>query len=127
MSTAVHSAEAGRKTPESLRAARQSREARVKFWRVFVVSSFFVVVLGANLVVGAVMMVGSYRAHASAEQAAAKGQTAHIRRPLLDGTFCRDIVFDNKSAYTVEDKITRCDQAGRKGNGSSEFNWGGKQ
>ena len=107
-------------------AARHSREARVKFWRVFAVSSFFIVVLGANLFVGAVMMVGSYRAHASAAQVAAKGQTGHVRRPLLDGTFCRDIVFDNNSAQTVEDKIERCDAAGRKSKSPMEFNWGGK-
>jgi len=48
MSTGVGGIEADRKTLR-LRAARQRREARIRFWRAFAVSSFFVVALGANL------------------------------------------------------------------------------
>jgi hypothetical protein len=111
-----------------MRAARQSREARIRFWRVFMVSSFFVVMLGANLFVGAVVIGGRIRAHAAAEQAAANGRTAQIRRPLLDGTFCRNIVFDNNSAQTIADKVERCDQLGNKPGRKSKanFSWGGK-
>jgi hypothetical protein len=44
MGTTVDTAEAGQETPgiQSARAARQLREARIRFWRVFVVSSFFI-------------------------------------------------------------------------------------
>lgn len=111
-----------------MRAAGQSREARIKFWRVFVVTSFFVVVLGANLFVGAVVMSGTIRTHFNSDKARANGQTAQVRRPLLDGTFCRNIVFDNATAQTVEDKVERCDNAVGKpqGKGRSQFSWGGR-
>ena len=42
--------------------------------------------------------------------------TAQIRRPLLDGTFCRNIVFDNNTSQSITDKVERCDATeGRAG------------
>jgi hypothetical protein len=130
MGTTANLAEAGRKMlgAQRLRAARQAREARVKFWRVAIVTSFFAVVLGGGMSVGAVVLVGKLRDAASAEESNARHQTAHIRRPLLDGTFCRDIVIDNQTSKTIGDKIERCDggyvePAFRP---KAEFTWGGK-
>jgi hypothetical protein len=129
MSATAHIAKTGRKSPASLEAAaRHAREARIRFRRVFVVSSFFVVVLGANLIVGAVVVMGNIRAQATADNMWANGQVAQAKRPLLDGTFCSNMVINNRTSQTIEDKVERCDQ-GRskfKAKARSQFNWGGK-
>ncbi|MBI5909291.1 MAG: hypothetical protein HY848_05000 [Betaproteobacteria bacterium] len=126
MNTAVGDIEADQKALR-LRAARQQREARVRFWRVVAVSSFFIVALGANLYVGAVVVVGKF-GNPFASAKAANGQTAQIRRPLLDGTFCRNIVFDNSTAKSIEDKVERCDKVPNqpKGRIKTQFSWGGR-
>jgi hypothetical protein len=93
-------------TAKALRAAREAREARVKFWRVFAVSSFFAVVLGANLFVGAVVLVGNLR-----------GAPADDEPDVGDG----------RVAQTIEDKVERCDHRAKKGTKrKSEFSWGGR-
>ena len=129
MGTTVDTAEAGQETPgiKSARAARQLREARIRFWRVFVVSSFFVVVLGANLFIGAVVMMGNLRTQVSADKTESNWQTARVRRPLLDGTLCRNIVFDNKTSQTISDKVERWDQGvvKPKVRSKTQFSWGG--
>ena len=129
MGTTVDTAEAGQETPgiKSARVARQLREARIRFWRVFVVSSFFVVVLGANLFIGAVVMMGNLRTQVSADKTESNGQTARVRRPLPDGTLCRNIVFDNKTSQTISDKVERCDQGvvKPKVRSKTQFSWGG--
>jgi len=129
MSTPADLAYSGNEAPDSLpAAARHAREARIRFWRVFVVSSFFIVILGANLFVGAAVVMGHIRTQVTANNIWAKSQIAQIRRPLLDGTFCRNMTIDNKTAQTIEDKVERCDQ-GRsrsKAKGKSQFSWGGK-
>ena len=126
----VDSEQFGREKPAiaAARAARHARETRTKFWRVFVVSSFFVVVLGANLFVGAVVVFGNIRAQATAASDAANGQIARVTRPLLDGTFCRYTVFDNNTSNTIEDRVERCDapRGKPKIRVKSEFTWGGK-
>ena len=127
MSEAVDLADGGRKTPVTMpwRAARRSREARVKYWRAFAVSAIFLVVLGANLYFGAAWMFGTLRSQNETDRIWAASRTARIIQPLLDGTFCRTIVYDNKSAHAIKDKVARCDAGIRKGKGTSEFNWGG--
>ncbi len=127
MNTAVGGIEAGRNTLR-LRAARQQHEARIRFWRVFAVSTFFVVALGANLYIGAVVMMRNY-GNPFVLDKAPLGQTAQIKRPLLDGTFCRNIVFDNATSHTIEEKIERCDKkvaSQQKGKARTQFSWGGR-
>jgi hypothetical protein len=134
MDATVDMAEAGHNAPEtkSLRAARRAREARIRFWRAFLVSTFFVIIIGANLFVGAVVMIGNMRGQSIFEKPAPLARTAQIRRPLLDGTFCRNIVFDNNTSLSVEDKIERCEQpAARKAllpvvKSKTQFSWGGR-
>ena len=134
MSEAVDMADSGQETPETVpwRAARRAREARVKYWRAFAVSSFFIVVLSASLYSGAAFIFGSFRSHDGSDRIWSPAQTARITRPLLDGTFCRTIIYDNNSARTIEDKVVRCNTGGRDIKGMStsksaaEFNWGGK-
>ena len=110
-----------------LRATRQQREARLRFWRVFAVSSFFVVALGANLYVGAVVMMENFGNPFSVSKAPLTS-TAQIKRPLLDGTFCRNIVFDNTTSHAIEDKVERCDKKADQPRGKTrtQFSWGGR-
>jgi hypothetical protein len=126
MNIAVGDIAAGRNTLR-LRAARQQHEARLRFWRVFAVSSFFVAALGANLYIGAVVMMGNF-GNPFAVSKAPLGQTAQIKRPLLDGTFCRNIVFDNTTSHAIEEKIERCDKKADqpKGRARTQFSWGGR-
>ena len=126
MSAIVGGIEAGRKTLR-LRAARQQREARLRFWRVFAVSSFFVVALGANLYIGAVVMMGNF-GNPFAVSKAPLTPTAQIKRPLLDGTFCRNIVFDNTTSHAIEEKVERCDKTASqpKVRVRTQFSWGGR-
>jgi hypothetical protein len=111
------------------RAEHQEREARVKFWRVVIVTSFFALLIGGSLLVGAVAMIGSRQSQSRAE-AAAKHATAKISRPMLDGVFCHYLVFDNNSGQSIEDKVERCDKdsvaAATKRPGQTQFVWGGR-
>lgn len=127
MSTAAADSAAGRKKL-MLRVARLRREKRIRFWRVFAVSSFFVVALGANIYVGAMVMTGNFGAAFKPGTFTPPERTAQIRRPLLDGTFCRNITFDNTTAQSVEDKVERCDNRRHGPNypvrSQSQFTWG---
>jgi hypothetical protein len=130
MSTDVDSTEVGRKMPttKSVRATRQAREARLRFWRVSAVSAFFAAVLGANLYVGAVVAIGKFRSPVSADKVIANGRTALIKRPMLDGVLCRNIIYDNQTSHTIDDRVERCDQAvvsKPKGKSKTQFSWGG--
>lgn len=125
MSTAVATDSGGNTL--RLRAARQQREARIRFWRVFAVSSFFIVALGANLYVGAVVMIGNF-GNPFVIDNAPLSSTAQIKRPLLDGMFCRNIVFDNTTSHAIEDKVERCDKKAnqQRGKTRTQFSWGGR-
>ena len=106
------------------RASRRSHEARVKFWRVAIVSGFFAVVLGANLIVGGVLMVKALRAEAI--KSASYSRLGRVTFPMLDGVFCRQVLYDNQTGQTTKDKIARCDgRAARSRHSSRTFNWGG--
>lgn len=110
------------------RSAHQLSEARVKFWRVVIVSSFFAILIGGSLLAGGVAMVGHMQSQSNAD-AAAKYKTAKISRPMLDGVFCHHLVLDNETGRTVEDKVERCDQgkvAAPTRPGQTQFVWGGR-
>jgi hypothetical protein len=107
------------------RKLRRSREARTGFWRVSIVSAFFVAVLIANLFVGAVVVVGAFRKEPDSTSTAIGRATI----PTLDGVFCRHVVFDNRTAETKEDKVSRCDDrddAKSRRRSKSTFSWGGQ-
>jgi hypothetical protein len=129
MTTIVDLTDADGKTSRTQlrRAARRTREARANFWRACILSSFFIVVIGANLYIGAVVIVGHMRA-AAADGAAASHKTARFTRPLGDTIFCQYTVFDNNSAQSLDSGIERCDSTSRMAQrpSKSKFNWGGK-
>ena len=107
----------------STRDLRRTREARIKFWRVLIVSTFFVVVLGGNLFVGAVLMFKAL--HTATTETSASFRIGRMTFPLLDGVFCRHILIDNETAQTKEEKVSRCDsQDPVSSRGSTGFRWG---
>ena len=104
---------------------RRSQETRARFWHVVVVSSFFFIVMGTGLFLGAVMVIGVLRSNSGAELTD-DGRTGRIARSLQDGKLCHYILFDNKTAQTVEDRIARCDEGKPKPKkeSSATFSWG---
>jgi hypothetical protein len=110
------------------RTLRRSYETRVSFWQAAVASSFFVVVLGAGFFLGVVMVAGAFRAWDTSNPMTADGRTGRIARPLGNGTLCHYVVFDNKTAMAVEDRVGRCDEGKPKPKPEKPqtFSWGGK-
>jgi hypothetical protein len=108
------------------RARRRSREARAGIWHVVITSSFFALVLGANLFVGALFVVGTVQARLGEPDAGARFRTARFTRPLYDGVFCRYVLFDNKSAELIQDKVDLCGPSvrGRGLRSLTAFTWG---
>jgi len=110
---------------ESRRDLRQSQETRARFWHVAIVSLFFVAVVGSGLFLGAVMVVGTLRGDNSNESAAGS-RTGRVARVLQDGKLCHYVVFDNKTATAIEDRIGRCDEDKPKSKKErpAAFSWG---
>ena len=104
---------------------RRSLQTRANFWHATIVSSFFFIVVGASLFLGAVMVIGTIRAD-RANELTANGRTGRVARTLADGKLCHYIVFDNKTAQTVEDRVGRCDEdkPKPKKEAPSTFSWG---
>lgn len=111
---------------QSRRAARRSRAQRIKFWQTVLLSTFAALVIGANLFIGAVVVFGTFRSQLETYSEPSKVRTGTMTELLLDGTFCRTVVFDHKSAETIKDKVELCDESVRYfgGGSKSRFNWG---
>jgi hypothetical protein len=108
--------------------AHRSREIRLEFWRAFVAASFFIIIIGANLYIGGVVVAGSLLGQPAAKNPAGRYKTARFIRPLRDGTFCRYTVFNNRSAESVEDGIERCATPTYMSRepAAPKFSWGAK-
>jgi hypothetical protein len=104
---------------ETRRDLRRSIETRAKFWHVATVSLFFVAVVGSGLFLGAVMVMGSH-------EPAAGSRTGRVARSLQDGKLCHYVIFDNKTAIAIEDRIGRCDEDKPKPKKErpAAFSWG---
>lgn len=94
---------------ETRRDFRRSQETRAKYWHVAIVSLFFLAVVGSGLFLGAVMVIGALRSDKSNELTAGS-RTGRIARSLQDGKLCHYVIFDNKTAIAIEDRIGRCDE-----------------
>jgi hypothetical protein len=110
---------------EVQRDLRHTQTMRGNWWQAAIASLFFVVVIGASLFLGALMMIGTLHRQNS-DELTADGRTARIARSLNDGSLCHFIVFDNKTAQAVEDRIGRCDEttAKPKREQPQTFSWG---
>ncbi len=103
------------------RDARLRQETRVKFVRAAIVTGFFAVVMGANLYVGAVMVMGTMQGKGDDVSVA---RTGRVSQTLLDGTFCRSMTYDNALGQITGDKIVRCDDLKSRRRSSNTFSWG---
>jgi hypothetical protein len=110
---------------ETRRDLRRSIETPAKFWHVATVSLFFVAVMGLGLFLGAVMVMGSLRGDVSNEPAVGS-RTGRVARSLQDGKLCHYVIFDNKTAIAIEDRIGRCDEDKPKPKKErpAAFSWG---
>jgi hypothetical protein len=110
---------------EARRLIARTNETRAQFWQVTIVTSFFLLVLGASLFLDTVMVLGTFGSDPSNELTA-NGRTGRVARTLRDGTLCHYMIFDNKTAQTVEDRIGRCDENKPKPKQEkpATFNWG---
>jgi hypothetical protein len=113
-------------TLEARRIPARSNEARTQIWRVAIVTSFFIIVFGASLFLGTVMVIGTLSGPDSSAELTANGRAGRIARTLRDGTLCHYLVFDNRTAQTVEDRIGRCDESKPKPKQErpAAFTWG---
>lgn len=110
---------------ETRRDFRRSQETRAKYWHVAIVSLFFLAVVGSGLFLGAVMVIGALRSDESNELTAGS-RTGRIARSLQDGKLCHYVIFDNKTAIAIEDRIGRCDEdkSKPKKERPAMFSWG---
>jgi len=81
------------------RTLSRSHETRAQFWHVTIVTAFFVVVFGASLFLGTVMVIGTIGGD-SPNELTANGRAGRVARTLRDGTLCHYMIFDNKTAQT---------------------------
>ena len=56
------------------------------------------------------MVIGTFHSTDPSNELTANGRAGRIARTLRDGTLCHYMIFDNKTALTVEDRIGRCDE-----------------
>jgi len=110
---------------EAQRDLRRTQTMRANWWQAAIASLFFFVVLGASLFLGVLIMVGTLHRQDS-DELTADGRTARIARSLNDGSLCHYVVFDNRTAQTVEDRIGRCDEGKPKPKRDRPpaFSWG---
>lgn len=87
------------------RASRKSQEPR---WHSFIGTGFFVVVIGFNLILAAMVMFGGNKKHASPEDIAKSVHAARIKQPMFDGTFCHYTLYDSESAKMLDDRVAPC-------------------
>jgi len=113
-------------TFQAHRTIARANVARSQFWHVAIVTLFFVTVLGASLFLGTVIVIGTFHGVDPSNELTANGRAGRIARTLRDGTLCHYMIFDNKAAQTVEDRIGRCDEnkPKRKQERPATFTWG---
>lgn len=97
-------------TFQAQRTIARSNEPRSQFWHVAIVTSFFVIVLGASLFLGTVMVIGTFHGVDPSKRIDGQWACRADCPTLQDGTLCHYMIFDNKTAQTVEDHIGRCDE-----------------
>jgi len=84
-------------------------EQRAKTTRLAVVLSLFLVLLAAALLIGGRTTIGPML-HA-AVQAREADRVGEIVFTMPDGTFCRGLAFENKTAELTESTVLQCPEA----------------
>ena len=102
-------------------------ELRAKTARVAVVLSFFLVLTIAAVFVGGRSVIGPILQKAMA-QTADGHRKGSIVFTMPDGTFCRHLAFDNKTAELTESTVLQCPEARPRdaARAPSGFAWGAR-
>ena len=67
-------------TFQAQRTIARSNKARSQFWHVAIVTSFFVIVFGASLFLGTVMVIGTFHGADPSNELTANGRAGRIAR-----------------------------------------------
>jgi hypothetical protein len=120
--------EANRVSVASLTKRPRARlsEQRAGSSRVVIVSSLFLVLLAATLLIGGHAAIDPLLQ--SAVEARESNSTSAVVYTMPDGIFCRHMTFDNVTAQETEGAIERCqtDIARDHGRSSRGFSWSTK-
>ena len=109
--------------PRSLRSRRH--ELRAKTARLVVVLSLFLMLITAAVFIGGRSLIGPML-----EKAMARAGDTHRKGAIVftmpDGTFCRHLAFDNKTAELTESTVLQCPEARPReaAHPPSGFAWG---
>jgi hypothetical protein len=109
--------------PRSLRSRRH--ELRAKTARLVVVLSLFLMLITAAVFIGGRSVIGPLL-----EKAMARAGDTHRKGAIVftmpDGTFCRHLAFDNKTAELTESTVLQCPEARPReaAHPPSGFAWG---
>jgi hypothetical protein len=109
--------------PRSLRSRRH--ELRAKTARLVVVLSLFLMLITAAVFIGGRSVIGPML-----EKAMARAGDTHRKGAIVftmpDGTFCRHLAFDNKTAELTESTVLQCPEARPReaAHPPSGFAWG---
>lgn len=117
-----------RRRIDAPRLSRSRRyELRAKTARLAVVLSLFLVLTMVVVFVGGRSVIGPMLQKAMAQTADAH-RTGSIVFTMPDGTFCRHLAFDNKTAELTESTVLQCPEARPRdaGRASSGFAWGSR-
>jgi hypothetical protein len=77
--------------------------------------------VGATLLLGAVMVIGTLRSNGASSELRADGRTGRMARLLNDDKLCRYIVFDNKTAQAPKTEsavVTKATKAEKRNSGN---------
>lgn len=109
-------------SPYGFRRLRRE-EQQAKNTRALVVLSLFVVLLAAALLMGGRSVIDPLLHGAAADRQANRVGEVFLTMP--DGTFCRRLSFDNKTAEITEGAIEPCNPDRLRGRAKAKgFNWG---
>src|SRR5579872_6787038 len=109
----------------SLRTRRAEQQARKA--RVAVVLSLFLALLAAALLIGGRIVIDPLLQ--AAAEAREKNRVGDIVFTMPDGTFCRHLSFDNRTAELDESPVGQCPQIGPhegKVGANGRFSWGAR-
>jgi hypothetical protein len=98
---------------------------QAKAMRIGVALSLFLVLVVAAVLIGGRSVIGPMLQRAMAQPLDAH-RTGAIVFTMPDGTFCRHMAYDNKTADLVESAVAQCAEARPHDapRASSEFAWG---
>jgi hypothetical protein len=115
-----------RRRPVRSRSRSRHHEFQAKALRLGVVLSLFLVLIVAAVLIGGRSIIGPMLQRAMA-QPADSYRKGSIVFTMPDGTFCRHLAYDNKTAELTESAVVQCPEARPRGEAAHAergFAWG---